>query len=90
MVVFAWWICQPRADFVITTSRTGLRFRGRLAREQQRQIAQFFQNEFPASPRLRILGTLARNEPRLHLRFQGNLSPGERQRIRNFLLMVLF
>jgi hypothetical protein len=84
-----WWAAQPRADFVITTSAAGVRFRGSLALAHQGLISQFFAQEFQPPRRLRVLGCRTRRDRRLYLRFRGMLSAGERQRIRNFLTSVL-
>jgi len=71
-----------RADFVVRYRNGRLTCKGRLA--QQPALEQFLRDDLSVRGPLRIAGR--RRQGRLLLWFGGDLTPGEQQRIRNFLL----
>jgi hypothetical protein len=79
-LVYVWW----RPDFVVRVHNGGCRFRGKLALAVQRAFAQFLLDDLKPTGPVTISGKYQRR--RLRLRFRGKLSPGQKQRIRNFLL----
>ena len=81
-------ILWPRSDFVIRTGRAGVQVRGRLPQSKAPDVLQFFERELTAAGPLTVSGSRSRNG-RLRLRFRGQLTPGDRQRIRNFLQTTL-
>ncbi len=77
---FVWW----RPDFVIRVRDGRCRCTGRLALVVQKAMTQFLLDDLRPSGRITILGY--RRGRRLTLSYWGKLTPGEKQRIRNFLL----
>ena len=78
----------PRSDFVIRTGRAGVQLRGKIPQGRKPDVLQFFEQELAAGGPLTVSGVRSR-DGRLVLRFRGRLSPGDRQRIRNFLQTML-
>jgi len=74
--------------FEITVREGQVAFRGRFPPECRSVVASFFRNDLPSARRIRII---ARKNGTAGLRFQidGSLDTGEKQRIRNFLLVTL-
>jgi hypothetical protein len=73
-----------RPDFVIRVRDGRCTFRGRLALALQPVVAEFLLQDLKIDRPLRIFGR--RIGGRLRLWFLGRLTPGQKQRIRNFLL----
>ena len=71
-----------RADFVVRYRDGRLSCKGRLA--QQVALEQFLRDDLAVRGPVRIAGR--RRRGRLLLWFGGELTPGQQQRIRNFLL----
>ena len=84
--VVIWFALRPRYDFSITVNGDDVKLSGKLPAIQRAAITQFFQSDMPATGKFRIRGRRAPRGP-LQLRIDGELSAGERQRIRNFLVM---
>jgi hypothetical protein len=73
-----------RADFVIDVKRGQVRCRGKVPLAVQQRLTHFLVDDLGIRDSVRILG--ANRGKRLQVWFRGRLSPGERQRIRNFLV----
>jgi len=73
-----------RPDFIIRVRDGHCRCRGKLAVVVQRAFAQFMLDDLRPSGFVLITGKY--RQRRLRLFFWGKLSPGQKQRIRNFLL----
>jgi|SRR5581483_4974461 len=76
-------IVKP-VDFTISLRKGQVSYRGKVPLAQQPSIAEFLLRDLELHGPLKILG--CRNKGRLKLWFRGKLSPGEKQRIRNFLV----
>lgn len=74
-----------RADFVIQIRRGQVRCTGRVPLALQQRLTHFLLNDLGIKGSVRILG--AHHGKRLQVWFRGALSPGEQQRIRNFLAL---
>lgn len=85
LVVFA---LRPRYDFVIALDRGRVTVRGRASPRLLAAAVDFFEQDFPPSARLTVLGRYRHGRP-AELQFRGVGSPGERQRIRNYLMVYL-
>jgi hypothetical protein len=83
-VAIVWWATRPRRGFSIRIDGEAATFRG-IAESRQQRIKQFLLQECGIAGPLRIDGGKSR-AGRLWLRFSGEIDPGTRQRIRNFLL----
>src|SRR5262245_23116305 len=70
----------------IVVKRGRVHVSGRATTGRRGQIADFFQQNLPEVRQARVVGYW--DGRRLQLRFGGDLSPGEQQRIRNFLLTI--
>jgi hypothetical protein len=75
-----------RADFVVHVRDGRCRFAGKLPLVRRKALAQFLLDDLRPSGPVTIRGKV--RDGRLRLQFQGTLTPGERQRIRNFLLIT--
>jgi hypothetical protein len=73
-----------RADFVIDVKRGQVRCRGKVPLAVQQRLTHFLVDDLGIRDSVRILG--ASRGKRLQIWFRGRLSPGEQQRIRNFLV----
>jgi hypothetical protein len=73
-----------KPDFIIRVRQGHCRCQGKLAVVAQRALAQFLLDDLRPSGPLLITGKY--RQRRLRLFFLGNLTPGQKQRIRNFLL----
>ena len=74
-----------RADFVIDVRRGQVRCKGKLPLLVQNRLTQFLLYDLGIRDSLRISG--AHRGRRLQVWFRGRISPGEQQRIRNFLAL---
>jgi hypothetical protein len=81
------WLFRPKFDFTITANDAGIQFSGQVPHAKRRTIVLFFVREFERERHVRVAGRWGSRDRRLHLRCRG-VSPGEQQRIRNFLLTV--
>ena len=79
-LAYVWW----RPDFVIRVRDGQCRCRGRLARVGQQAFADFVLGDLRPEGPVTIWGQY--RQRRLRLRVFGRLTPGQKQRIRNFLL----
>ncbi|HWE01679.1 MAG TPA: hypothetical protein VG326_04655 [Tepidisphaeraceae bacterium] len=75
-------------DFRITVRRGKVRFHGRLPRGQRGRIVDFLLRDVAPSATVRVIGNWA-GQGVLKVSVQGALSPGDRQRIRNFMKLTL-
>lgn len=84
--VVMWFALRPRWDFTIVVQNGDVRLQGKLPAIQRAAIADFFGGEASSAGNVRIRG---RRPPRgpLVLQIDGDLPAGDRQRIRNFLVM---
>ncbi len=73
-----------RYDFAIRVRNGQVEYEGRFPRAQHQALAEFLLNDLSVPDSLAIMG--AYHGKRLVLWFRGRLSPGQRQRIRNFLV----
>jgi hypothetical protein len=73
-----------RADFVIRYRNGRCRYSGNLPLVVQKALTQFILDDLQPGGSFTIRGN--QRGRRLQLRFWGNLTPGEKQRFRNFLL----
>lgn len=73
-----------RADFVIQVREGRCSCRGLLPRQCQSELADFLLHDLGLKGPLKVLGKRLRG--RLILWYRGTLTPGQKQRIRNFLL----
>lgn len=73
-----------RADFVIDVRHGRVRCKGKLPLAVLHRLTPFLLNDLAIQDSVRILG--ARRGHRMQVWFRGRLSPGEQQRIRNFLV----
>jgi hypothetical protein len=80
-VAYAAWY---HSDFVVRVRNGQCRCTGKLALVAQRALADFILDDLRPPGPVTIRGK--RRDGRLLLRFWGKLTPGEKQRIRNFLL----
>lgn len=76
------------ADFTIRIRGGRVRIDGRMAGAVKGEIADFFEREFSDHESMTVRGWIG-NGDRLKLRFRGNVPPGDQQRIRNFLVLVV-
>jgi hypothetical protein len=74
-----------RADFVIHVRGGQVRCRGKVALAVRQRLAHFLLDDLGVKGSVRILG--AYQGKRVQVWFRGPLSPGEQQRIRNFLAL---
>lgn len=74
-----------RAEFVIHVQRGQVRCKGKVPVGLQQRLTHFLLDDLAIKDSVRILG--AHRGKRLQIWFRGRLSPGEQQRIRNFLLI---
>jgi hypothetical protein len=74
-----------RADFVIHVRRGQVRCKGKVSLALQQRLAHFLLEDLGIRDSVRILG--AHRGKRLQVWFRGRISPGEQQRIRNFLAL---
>jgi hypothetical protein len=73
-----------RADFVVRVRDGRCRYAGKLPLVMQKALTQFLLDEIQPRRPLTIRGNY--HAGRLRLRFWGDVTAGEKQRIRNFLL----
>ena len=81
-------ILRKRFDFNIHCSREEVTLQGKIPKSRHSEIKDFFVREFQNSEKITIFGKI-KNEGQLVLKIRGNVSPGKRQQIRNFLLALL-
>jgi hypothetical protein len=74
-----------RAEFVIHVRRGHVRCKGKVPLALQQRLTHFILENLGIKDSVRILG--AHRGKRLQVWFRGRISPGEQQRIRNFLLL---
>jgi hypothetical protein len=85
LAVAAVWATRS-ADFVIQRGRgRPVRVRGRIAVAKQGAIKSFFNQDLGAPSSFAVRGNFGPGRV-LRLRFSGQLTPAQRQRVRNFLL----
>lgn len=77
-----------QCDFSVRIADDRVKVRGRLSPGALRQLHAFFDNDFPRKRNLRVFGRFRENR-RIDLHFVGPASPGEQQRVRNFVQMYL-
>lgn len=87
LIALAVYVIRSPWNFRIRVRDGVVDVEGPAMRGKRDQIVEFFQQDMPNVRRAKVQGLWQRK--RLQLRFGGSLSPGERQRIRNFLLMIL-
>jgi hypothetical protein len=80
------WLYQ-RSDFVIRVRRGNVECRGRVPLAQARGLTEFLLDDLAVRDGLTIRGRW--HGGRLRVWFQGNLTKGQQQRVRNFLLTRL-
>ena len=86
-VAFLWWAFRSgRPTFTIHVENHHVDIEGKLPRKGE--IAEFFRNDLGPLGRYQVDGDWSPGS-RLRLKYHGNLRPGDRQRIRNFLVMML-
>jgi hypothetical protein len=71
------------ADFVIHIRRGQVQCQGKMPLAMQQRLTHFLLEDLAIKDSVRILGAQRGN--RLQVWFRGRISPGEQQRIRNFL-----
>jgi len=74
-----------RPDFIIDVRRGQVRCKGRVSLALQRRLAHFLLEDLGIRDSVRILG--AQRGKRMRVWFRGQISPGEQQRVRNFLAL---
>ena len=84
--IVLWFALRPRYDFTITVKGGDVKLEGKLPAIQRAAITQFFLSDVPAAGAIRVRGRRVPRGP-LRLSIDGELSAGDRQRIRNFLGM---
>jgi hypothetical protein len=83
LVVLAVALFWQPSDFSIRVHGGRVSCKGQLPRVLHQALADFILQEFPGRRTFLIKGS--RHSGRLRLWFRGRLSPGEKQRLRNFL-----
>jgi hypothetical protein len=73
-----------RADFVIRVRDGRCECRGRLPQALHGEVADFLLRDLKVKGPIKVLGKRVRG--RLKLWYRGALTPGQQQRVRNFLL----
>ncbi len=82
------WVLRLQHLFEIHVRGGDVRFRGRFPPECRSEVTQFFRNDLGGDMRVRIIAR--KDGPRgLRLQIDGPMGAGEKQRIRNFLMMTL-
>jgi hypothetical protein len=89
VAVLIWRLMVRPADCVIRVKDGCMHVRGRLTAGLQQRLERFLSSELSAVRRLRIDISYPRPSRALKIRVRGRLALGERQMIRNFLLMEL-
>jgi hypothetical protein len=79
-------LLMPRAPLRIVVHRSRVRVFGTRWVNRAGTIADFFRDDLPEVESARVEGSW--DGQRLRLRFHGALTPGQQQRIRNFLLTL--
>jgi hypothetical protein len=82
VALIAFYVWQ-RNDFIVRAGPGRFECRGLLPLVRQKALAQFLLHELPLRGEIKIMGK--KTGGRLRLWFRGPLTPGEQQRIRNFL-----
>jgi hypothetical protein len=85
IVLVLCFLFRRHADFVIDVRRGQVRCRGNVSLALQHRLAEFLLNDLAIKDSVQILG--AQRGKRLQVWFRGRISPGEQQRIRNFLAL---
>jgi Protein of unknown function (DUF3634) len=80
-------IVYQTTDFEIRLRNGVVAFKGKVPMAQRSALTEFLVRDFGMDRAVTIRG--ARRSKRLRLWFHGNLSAGEKQRIRNFVAMTL-
>jgi hypothetical protein len=75
-----------RADFVIRVRNGSCHYKGNLPLVKQKAVTQFLLDDLRPRGPVTVRGR--HRDGRLRLWFRGDLTPGEKQRIRNFLLVL--
>jgi hypothetical protein len=86
VAAIAWVVSQPACDFRIDVRRNCVRIRGRFPASMRGDVARLLRDEM-AIRRVTICGNWTPGRV-LRLRFRGRLTEFERQRIRNYLVIV--
>src|SRR6266702_697539 len=81
------WYVGQRSDFVISVRAGRVKCQGAFPEAKHGEVARFLLDDLKVTGNVKIMGKRARG--RLLLWFRGPLSPGHRQRIRNYLLTHL-
>lgn len=84
-----WWLSRPAGECVIRVRNGTVTTRGKLSAGRRADIEGFLAEEFSDVKRLRIDIDYRRGSRPLRVRIRGSISPGEKQRIRNFLTTLL-
>ena len=85
LVVYAVYrlLLAKQADFTIRVRRGTVEYKGKFPLAMQQPLTQLLLEDLMLKRSVKIMGVWDRR--RLRLWFRGSLSPGQRQRIRNFL-----
>jgi len=86
LVVWAYFKARP-CNLRIVVRRGVVDVQGRALTGKRTEVVTFFEQDMPELARVRVEGYW--DGRYLRLRFRGRLTPGQRQRIRNFLLVTL-
>src|SRR5262245_474537 len=78
-----WFILHRSADFIIDVRRGEVRSKGKISLAVLQRLTPFLLEDLAIRDYVRIYGV--QRGPRISVWFRGRLSPGEQQRIRNFL-----
>ena len=88
LALLLWKLLTPKTIFLIKVNQQYFKFKGHLPESKLARIKEFFVNDVQADRPLVVLGVKKGNS-RIELRFRGNVDPGTKQQIRNFLLTLL-
>lgn len=86
LAAIAWIVLQPACDFRIDVRPSRVRIRGRFPANMHGEVTRLLRDEMGLT-RATICGQWAPGRV-LHLRFRGRLTEFERQRLRNYLVVV--
>ena len=83
-----WSLLRPQAQFVIRLSRGAVQFKGSFPRARRQEVEEFLKQEF-AEHRKITISAIRVSKRGLRFVVRGNVTEGDRQRIRNFFQMVM-
>ena len=83
-----WRVMRPRYDLRIVIDEYGIKYHEGLPKSHERQVLKFLENDLSFIGKVTIF---ARRQPDGYLKFgfKGQIDPGTRQQIRNFLISVM-